>query len=254
MLECDGKLPVDDLKLIVPNARVKLVFPFRNSIIADFNGSRFVSEESKITLIGLSDLPSVVDIGEDRPSGNITVEFSPLGVYRFLNLRLSEIKNTICLLDDVLGKESRELSEQLQHVSGGVTEKVNMIQDFLLRFFLSREEDKVFEYCVKHLMQDKGRTLITELERVTGYTSRWINAKFNERLGTSAKNLGSILRFQQYYQAVNLNREDFFFEREFYHYYYDQSHFIKDVKRFTGFAPKQLLQQNNDYDRFFYKY
>lgn len=253
VLECEGKLPLDDLKLIVPNACVKLVFPFKNSITANFNGSTFHSKESKITLIGLSDLPSVVDIGEDRSSGNITVEFSPLGAYRFLNLRFSEIKNTIYLLEDVLGKGCWQLEDRLQQ-AGTIEERLKLIQDFLLRTFITKEPDKVFEYCVQRLIQDKGRTLISDLERSTGYTSRWINAKFNFRIGTSAKNLSSIIRFQQYYQAVNLNSEALFFEREFYHYYYDQSHFIKDIKRFTGFAPRQLLKQNNNYDHFFYKH
>src|SRR5688572_1880860 len=109
VLECEGKLPADDLKLIVPNARVKLVFPFKNSITASFNGSTFQSQENKTTLIGISDLPSVVDIGEDCPSGNITVEFSPLGAYRFLDLRLSEIKNTIYQLEDVMGNQTLRL-------------------------------------------------------------------------------------------------------------------------------------------------
>ncbi|WP_207426630.1 hypothetical protein [Pedobacter sp. SYSU D00535] len=193
-----------------------------------------------------------MDIGEDRPSGNITVEFSPLGAYRFLNLRFSEIKNTIYLLEDVLGNESLRLEERLQGAAS-LEEKLQVIQNFLLGVFMKREEDRVFEFCVRRLMQDNGRTLITNLERASGYTTRWINAKFNEKIGTSAKNLGSILRFQHYYQAVNSNKEAFFFEREFYNYYYDQSHFIKDIKRFTGFAPKQLLHQSNDYDRFFYK-
>lgn len=252
VLECEGKLPVDDLKLIVPNACVKLVFPFKNSITADFNGSTFHSKESKITLIGLSDLPSMVDIGEDKPSGNITVEFSPLGAYRFLSLRFSEIKNTIYLLEDVLGQQCLQLEDRLQQART-VEDRLKLIQNFLLQTFITNQADTVFEYCVRRLMQDKGRTLITDLERSTGYTSRWLNAKFNDKIGTSAKNLASIIRFQQYYQAVNSNREAFFFEREFYQYYYDQSHFIKDIKRFTGFAPKQLLQQSNDYDRFFYK-
>ncbi|WP_207533589.1 DUF6597 domain-containing transcriptional factor [Desertivirga arenae] len=252
VLECEGKLPINDLKLIVPNACVKLVFPFKNSITADFNGSTFFSKEGKVTLIGFSDLPSVVDIGEDEPSGNITVEFSPLGAYRFFNLRFSEIKNTIYLLEDVLGKECRQLEDRLEQTKT-VEERLKLIQDFLLRTFIFNEPDTVYEYCVQRLIQDKGRTLISDLEHSTGYSSRWLNAKFNDNIGTSAKNLSSIIRFQQYYQAVNSNREAFFFEREFYHYYYDQSHFIKDIKRFTGFAPKQLLQKSNDYDRFFYK-
>lgn len=252
VLECEGKRPEQDLKLIVPNGRVKLVVPFKNSIVAEFNGSRHYSKENKITLIGFTDLPSVVDMASDETSGNITVEFSPLGAYRFLNISFGKIKNMICAFEDVIGYPCLELEEKLTNAIT-IEAKLNLLQDFLASVFVNREEDMIFEYCVDRIISDGGKTRITDLERSTGYSSRWINAKFNERIGTSAKNLGAIIKFQQYYRMVSSNREKFFFEKHFYDYYYDQSHFIKDFKRFTGYPPGQLSLSNNDYDKVFYK-
>jgi len=94
---------------------------------------------------------------------------------------------------------------------------------------------------------------IPELERMTGYSARWINMKFSEKLGASPKNLCSIVRFQQYYKSLKANAELFFLEKEFYNYYYDQAHFIKDFKRFTGYPPFQFERKSNGYDSIFYR-
>ncbi len=251
VLESAGKLPQDDLKLIVPNGRVKLVIPFKNSIRALFNGKSHASQENKIILIGLSDLPSVVDMEKDEPAGNITVEFSPLGAYRFLNIKFSEIKNTICSYENIAGKTALFLEERLVNTPT-IPAKIKVVQAFLTHLLLE-QHDHIFDYCIQKLMNDKGKTSIKDLEKATGYSARWLNTKFNARIGTSAKNLASIIRFQQYYQLLNQNKEQIFFEKLFYQYYYDQSHFIKEFKRFTGYAPLQLTVNNNHYDQFFYK-
>ncbi|HYG14269.1 MAG TPA: hypothetical protein VEC12_00845, partial [Bacteroidia bacterium] len=82
---------------------------------------------------------------------------------------------------------------------------------------------------------------------------RWLHMKFMERAGISPKNLASIVRFQQFYTALAQNREKDFLQKEFYDFYYDQSHFIKDFKRFTGLPPAKLAMSENEFGKIFYK-
>jgi methylphosphotriester-DNA--protein-cysteine methyltransferase len=77
--------------------------------------------------------------------------------------------------------------------------------------------------------------------------------KFKDKLGISPKNLSSIIRFKQYYQAFATNAELKFIQNEFYDYYYDQSHFLKDFKRFTGLSYKGFQNRSNDFGKIFYK-
>ncbi len=48
LLESSGKMPVDDLKLFVPNRHIKLSVAFRNGIVADVGGKSFTSKEQNI--------------------------------------------------------------------------------------------------------------------------------------------------------------------------------------------------------------
>jgi methylphosphotriester-DNA--protein-cysteine methyltransferase len=89
------------------------------------------------------------------------------------------------------------------------------------------------------------------LERKTGYTLRWLNTKFSEKIGISPKNFASICRFQSCYATFTQNPQLFLKEKEFYNYFYDQTHFIKDFRRFTGLAPLQFTKARNCFNKIF---
>jgi AraC-like DNA-binding protein len=252
VFESYGRAPDGDMKLIVPNGCIKLVIPFRNGLSGKINDWQHLSKENRITLIGMTDVPSIVDVETNSPSGTIGIQFSPMGAYRFFNINQSEIKNQIHPLTDILGKTVRALEEQISNAES-IKGKINLIQQFLLKQLVSRNGDNIFDFCIQKITLTKGKILIKELERETGYSSRWLNMKFQEKVGISPKNLSSIIRFQQFYQALTKRDESNFFRNEFYEYYYDQSHFIKDFKRFTGFSPGKFALTENEFGRIFYK-
>lgn len=252
LIESSGPMPSDDLKLIVPNACAKLVIPFRNGLIGTSAAWRHETKEDRISFIGISDISAMVDYASDGPAGNITVEFSPLGAYRFFNLAWKDLKNNICNYSDIDPKAALSLEELLANTAMA-GEKIKIVQGFLLQQLSKSKDDAIFDYCVQQIIATRGRASLKELEHYTGYTARWINMKFNERLGLSPKNLSSIIRFQQYYKSLVTNTEQFFMQKEFYSYYHDQSHFIRDFKRFTGFPPVFLSQASNNYDKVFYR-
>jgi hypothetical protein len=65
------------------NGRIKIAVPYRNEIVAEVNRWSHFTKEHSITLVGLFDVPSPMDIATDSASGTICAEFSPHGAYRF---------------------------------------------------------------------------------------------------------------------------------------------------------------------------
>lgn len=252
LFESSGKMPVDDLKLVVPNGHIKLTVAFQNGIVAKMNGQSFTSKEQNINLTGLMDVPVILDVEKDVATGTIVVEFNPQGAYRFFHLSLNDIKNQIHSLTDILGTTAKQLEEQISNVEN-VEGKIILLQQFLLKQFSLQAEDTIFEYCVARINSSKGKITIQELEKKTGYSSRWLNMKFKDKLGISPKNLSTIIRFNQYYNAVANNNEMDFMQNAFYDYYYDQSHFLKEFKRFTGLSHSGFKKTTNDFGKLFYK-
>lgn len=153
---------------------------------------------------------------------------------------------------EVIGKKARELQEQLANTEG-IQEKLKLVQQFLLREFTLTRTDEIFEFCVSKIFESNGKINISQLEKISGYSARWLNMKFLSRIGISPKNLCSIVRFQEVHRVWALSGFKSFEGLDLYAYYHDQAHFIKDFKRFTGFAPNRFQSQDNDFGRIFYK-
>lgn len=252
LFKTGGRMPIEDMKLVVPNGNLKLTISFRNGVVASMNGKTFSSKEQDITLTGLVDVPVILDVEKDIATETVGIEFNPQGVYRFFHFNLNEIRNQIYSLQDLLGNKGKVLTEQIANTPSP-REKILLIQKFLISQLSLKEEDLIFEYCVETINATKGKITIKELEKKTGYSSRWLNIKFIEKLGVSPKNLSSVIRFKQYYQALVNANEKSFLKNDFYELYYDQSHFIKDFKRFTGLPPTKFEKQLNHFGESYYK-
>ena len=148
VFESESPMPNDDMKLIVPNGRLKLIIPFRNGVAAKMDGWFHHSKENSIALIGLIDIPCIADMGTNDVTGTIGIEFSIEGAYRFFRLKFSDIKNKIHALTDVLGNIAKKLEEQISNAAA-LEHKIFLLQQFLLLQLSFQQEDSIFDYCIE---------------------------------------------------------------------------------------------------------
>jgi AraC-like DNA-binding protein len=245
VFESSGRLPAMDRKLIVPNANFKLTLTYRNGIVADIAGKPFIQSENELSLTGLIDAPVILDPQEDTQTGTIIIEFNPLGVYRLFHLSYAEVKNQIVGMADLIGNSTKELQSQLAEAST-LNLKLQILQNFLIKRLEKGAPDPIYDFCINRISCSKGLITVTQLEKETGYSSRWLHKKFLEHLGTGPKNLSEIVRFKQFYQVYSTGAKLQDLKDHIYNYYHDQSHFIRAFKRFTGTTPTDLQNSMNE--------
>jgi AraC-like DNA-binding protein len=245
VFESSGRLPATDRKLIVPNANFKLTLTYRNGIAASIGSNTFVQCENKLSLAGLIDSPVMLDPQHDSQTGTIIVEFNPLGAYRLFRLSYAAVKNQIVELGDLMGSRVEEIESRLAEADA-VALKLQLLQNFLIKWLENTAPDPIYDYCINRIVDSKGLVSVAQLEKETGYTSRWLHTKFSEHLGTGPKNLAEIVRFKQFYQAYSTGAKLQDLKDYIYHYYHDQSHFIRAFKRFTGYTPTDLQNSMNE--------
>lgn len=90
------------------------------------------------------------------------------------------------------------------------------------------------------IYETAGAISVKELSEKVFWSSRQINRYFNTQFGISLKAYCNILRFRN--SLDQIVKGDLFPEDGFF----DQNHFIKEVKKFSGVAPKELLKNKND--------
>ena len=102
-----------------------------------------------------------------------------------------------------------------------------------------KEIDKRKSNLFELVYQDKITT-VSELSEEIHWSSRQINRYFNSQFGFPLKEFLKIVRCNASYDHVSKGQlspqED----------YFDQSHFIKDIKTYTGTTPKKLYKNKND--------
>ena len=245
VFESSGRLPAGDVKLIVPNANFKLTLTWRNGIVARIGDKTFIQNENQLSLTGLIDSPVMLDPQEDAQTGTIIVEFNPIGAYRLFHLSYREVKNQIVELSNLIGHRAEELRWQL---TGAITLglKLQLLQNFLIQQLEKTAADPIYDYCINRIADANGLITVAQLEKETGYSSRWLHTKFSEHLGTGPKNLAEIVRFKQFYQVYSTGVGPQRLKDHIYQYYHDQSHFIRAFKRFTGFTPTDLQNSMNE--------
>jgi len=245
VFESSGRLPAEDRKLIVPNANFKLTLTYRNGIVAGIGDKTFIQGENKLSLTGLIDSPVMLDAQQDAQTGTIIIEFNPLGAYRFFHLSYAEVKNQIVELPDLVGNYAEELQSRLVEANS-ITLKLQILQNFLIKQLEKTVADPIYDYCIDRISNTAGVLSVAQLEKETGYSSRWLHAKFSEHLGTGPNNLSEIVRFKQFYGAFSNGANYQRLKEHIYHHYHDQSHFIRAFKRFTGSTPTDLQNSMNE--------
>lgn len=93
---------------------------------------------------------------------------------------------------------------------------------------------------------------IDELSHKMNVNRRQLERKFSSVIGLSPKQLSKIIRLQS---TLKMLLKDEFTSLSALAYegnYYDQAHFIKDFKEFTGLTPKEFYADNLKMSSLFY--
>jgi AraC-like DNA-binding protein len=240
--ESQGEFNDTIINHVEPNGMLKLILPLKNAITGTCNGQTFHSKQNQIALAGIFDSTFRIETIENKPTKAIIIEFTPSGAYRFFNINQRELSNSFYSLYDLFGKTIHEIEDRIQDETL-FENKILVLQKYLLVRFLKTENDPVIDFCIERISNCHGIIPISELERQTGYSSRWLNQKSEYKLGINLKTFASIMRFQTVLKSLMSNSDDNLVLKTYYEYYFDQSHFIKEFKRFSGLTPYQFIKK-----------
>ncbi|MDJ1471034.1 helix-turn-helix domain-containing protein [Cytophagaceae bacterium DM2B3-1] len=252
VFESDFGVPFTSSRVIVPNGKPKIIIPYLNGLLAQDRSGSQERKEGEIHFVGNWD-QSVVISSNTRKTGTIIIELTPAGAYRFAKIAMQEVSNQIIGFSDLYGTLGKNLQEQIGNIDY-LSEKIRKIQQFLLsQLLVLNQHQGIVDFVTNSIYKSQGRIEIKELEQKTGYSKRYLSLLFNEYIGISPKTLAAIVRFQRFYHLWANAPSPSFYKDDLYQFYYDQSHFIKEFKRFTGYSPVRYAETDNEFGRIFYK-
>lgn len=170
--------------------------------------------------------------------GTILVYFSDIGFTHFSSRPANELFDLIISLDVIFEKyKVYEVEEKLATVFTD-KQRINIVEQFLLSELKYIQADKLIVEAVKLIYQSKGTIRIKELNEKLFISQSPFEKRFRKVVGTSPKKFASIIRFNAVLD--NLNKTKSLTEICYENNYFDQAHFIKDFKQFTGDTPENF--------------
>jgi AraC-like DNA-binding protein len=102
------------------------------------------------------------------------------------------------------------------------------------------DKDKLVDYAVRHISTHKDHACLDSLVRECTISNRYLQKLFLERVGFSPNFFKRIIRFQNALRYLVDGQADSYTALAYLAGYYDQPHFIRDFKEFTGLTPSQF--------------
>lgn len=234
ILELEDPVAFGPPERIVPDGLLEVVFHYRTPLICRYDGERF---EPQPRSVAVSQTRRFLEIRPVRETGLLSVRFQPWGAYHFFANPVSEIADRQTPTTALWARAATELEERLAEASGD-RERIELVERFLLSR-LARHRKADVEPLVRAAWRCKGRTSVAGLCRYLGVGERTLQRTTATALGTTPKRL---LRLTRFLHACSLLRAGDAPRAEvgLDCGYYDQSHFISELKEFSGLTPRQL--------------
>lgn len=225
---------------IVPDGCMEMIFHYGDLYKQYRAGSGFI--QPRCFVIG--QLTQPLEIEPTGETGIFSVRFHPNGFLPFATMPIKQMENTAISLEKLFGADGTEMEQNLLSAITTV-ERIKQVETFLLnRLTDSNTIDRMVKLTVDTIMAANGQLSVNELSRQTHISRRQLERRFSSVIGLSPKQLSKIIRLQAMIAALLSDDTANFTTLAHHNEYYDQSHFIKDFKEFTGFTPKEFYNNS----------
>lgn len=176
--------------------------------------------------------------------GIFGVYLYPFAALRLLGLSPTDLTNRMPDLPTVLGNTGKELEERI-FLATDTIHRIQILTSFLEQQFHTYEKDNhPAMAAVRHVIQTGPNHTVRELADHFNLSERQFERKFKEYSGFTPKKYLRLVRFGE---ACNRYKEAEYKTLSKIALscgYYDQSHFIKDFKAFSGYLPSDFFSGN----------
>lgn len=131
---------------------------------------------------------------------------------------------------------------------------INGVDQFLMNQLSrhkSKSMDRLVHAALVRMYQEKTECNLDVLAGSLNVTNRYLQRAFHEKVGYGPKHFLKMLRFQQALQRLGQATDASLTGLAYDVGYWDQSHFIRDFKSFTGMSPSEFRPEKLPINQYF---
>ena len=228
----------EDKERVLPDGSMELIFHY---------GDRF--QEAGAVQAGAfvyGQLHQAIDISPTGKTGILGIRFYPNGLSPFTHIPGKEISNRPAIFRELFHLAGEEIKDQLMNCTT-TEQRINLMTNFLEKQLLSHGHrfDDMSNWCVQQIITLQGQSSKHDLLQHVGLSQRQLERRFKDAVGLTIKHFSRIIRFQHTLKLMQSSKSYTLTSLAHHAGYYDQAHFIKDFREFSGVNPKTYITQEH---------
>lgn len=208
-----------------------------NGNIAMLKSDGSMVDLPKATVFGISQ--KHLRFGFTAQTTLLTTIFNPGCASFFIRKPIHNFSGTFLPLDYFFSRQKvLSLNQQLTHQSSHI-KMVQLLEDFLISEKVPKYTDTRIKDSIHRIKEKKGLISIKDLSKEISLSQDSFEKIFRANVGTTPKQYCKIIRFRSLLEEAHLQNK--LTDLGLNGGYYDQSHFIRDFKSFTGILPSDFF-------------
>jgi AraC-like DNA-binding protein len=199
--------------------------------------------EVPLTTSGVTGISDRVKVFRNFPNtGSVLVFFKEGGAASFFKQPLHELfRESVSLENFMLRSELLLTEEQLCSATTDEA-RISVVEQFLVARMTPVKTDTLVAAALAMIYRSKGNIRVSALARELHMSQSPLEKRFRQSVGTSAKKFASIVRMK--HVIASFSPEKSLTEIGYEAGFYDQAHFIKEFKTFTGETPAAFFSSS----------
>ena len=221
---------------VLPNTSISIAFRFRGQV-------NFVAGDNliKVPTSAISGLrKSVRMIQYLKGTSTFIVLFKATGAAAFFKEPVNELFEESVSLDNFLGKQQISIIEERLAEAENHMQRVAIIEQFLSAKLSRPNPDRLILAALQKIHCEKGNLKIRQLADTLFISNDAFEKRFRKIVGTTPKQYSSIVRMKSIVDQKPSGQS--ISAIAFESGYFDQAHFTKDFKLFTGQTPTDFFR------------
>lgn len=221
---------------VLPDTSLALAFRYKGQV--NYITGNFLNSLPTSVISGLRTSVRLINYSKDTTT--IIILFKEAGAAAFFKEPLHELFEESISLDNFISHRKISIIEEQLAEAQNNNQRIAFVEQFLLSKLSNQGPDKLIYAAIQKIYAAKGIVRIKELAGTLYISHDAFEKRFRKTVGTSPKRFSSIVRMKsiikQRQQSQTLT--DIAFDAG----YFDQPHFNKDFKLFTGQTPTDFFK------------
>jgi len=222
-----------------------MVFSFKGNLISNIQNKALLDYLPASFVYG--QISEFKDLYLATDASLVIVVFQPAGLNQLMGIPAAELRDNIIGTEYLFGWQGLNLQAKLFE-QNNFQDQIRILNAFFIELAAKKAivNQVLIEASINFIFKNKGANSIHQLVKHVGYTERHIERAFIECIGLSPKKFGNIVKLHSFLKLLKgKSKHNNLTKISYEAGYSDQSHLIKEFRKYTGITPNEYLHKTN---------